>query len=758
MAKIEQEYKKTGISKRSDGIGFFWEDHLQIREKKEDAPKRGAPDPIWLDPNWLPEYEKAAAFQPKLLTMQEFLMLPRGTELLYDVECYPNFFCVTFQDFATGANIYFELSPWKQMDYEYLRLVWKTHTKVGFNNKGYDTTMIELCLAGLANHQLKAATDMLILRDEETNQAMRPYEVLKHFGVKKGPKVDEIDLMEVAPLRAKLKIYGGRLHTPYMQDLPFPPGTVLTAHQAVILRYYNFKDIIHTRYLRHALTPQLQLRDRMSIEYSEDLRSRSDAQIAETVMRKELGRMLGRQIKQPAPDVGKQFYFKDPGFLRFQTKLMQDVYSHILRTPFEIAKHGGVVLPKSITDLDVRIGKGVYQMGIGGLHSTEKKTAHVAGGGYRILDRDVTSYYPYLILNQNLFPAHIGPLFLTVYRGIVLQRIEAKANAKREKAAGNTQRETFWNHIAQSLKIVINGAYGKLGSQHSCLYAPEAMIQTTIAGQLSILMLIEAMECVGIQVISANTDGIVMKVHETQEKLYNDVLAWWEGVTKFETEETEYSALYSRDVNSYMAVKPGKNGKPATIKGKGAFANPWNQTDDIESWLHINPGSQICVQAVQDLLTKGTPVEATIRKCKDMSQFVNIRTVAGGCAVVTRGDYANRTPSEQMQKVRDAGGYEAGPGLWRYPDTEGEQAMPLADAYRLAIQPQTLDYLGGGVRWYYAVNREPYEMVTANKGHRVGGSDGAKPCMEMPATIPDDLDYNWYINEADSILKSIAYA
>lgn len=738
---------------------MFWEDHLAVRERKEAPPKRGAPEAIWNDPNYLPNYTLAAMFKPDLMTMQEFLQLPAGTEFIYDVECYHNFFCVTFQDYATGRSIFFELSDWCQLDIAFMKMVWQYHTKTGFNNLGYDFVIMELALAGCNNRQLKEATNMIINGDE-FGERIRPMDVLKHFKVKRTPGVDQIDLMEVAPLRARLKVYGGRLHTPHMQDLPFHPDTYLNVYQAVIVRYYNFKDIIHTKLLRSGLAPQLQLRVDLSNEHREDLRSRSDAQIAETVMRKELTRILGRKIKQPEHPPGYSFGYKDPGFLRFQTQLMNDVFTKVLSTRFYLGPMGNVAMPEALAELEVCIGEGVYRMGIGGLHSSEKKTSHVAGGGWRILDRDVTSYYPYLILNQNLYPLHIGPQFLVVYRGIVLSRIHAKDQAKLCKEAGDEKGEARWNGIAQSLKIVINGAYGKLGSPFSCLYAPELLIQTTITGQLSVLMLIEAMHMVGIQTISANTDGITMKVHDSQMEIYGKVLEWWEGITRFSTEETEYLALYSRDVNNYIAVKKPKPGKPITLKTKGAFANPWNNKDEIEPWLHINPTSQVCVLAIEKMLTQGIAIEKTIRECTDMTQFINVRTVNTGCAVVTRGSYQNRTPSEQVAFIEGAGAVMHAPNAWRFPDMEYAENgyHTTAEAYRLSITPKTVDYLGSAIRWYYAKGREDFEFVAAGTGNRVGKTAGAMPCMDMPDKVPDDLDHDWYIDETHKILKSIAYA
>lgn len=755
------------MSQRSDAIGFFWEDHVVVREKKEAAPKRTAPNPIWTAPDWLPGYPVAAAFRPNLMTMTEFFSLPAGTELLYDVECYPNFWCVTFEVFAgpmMGKQIYFELSPWSKLDIDFLRLVYTMHTHTGFNNKNYDMVQVELAIAGLDNARLKAASDMLIAKDDLGRNMYRPYEVLKYYNIKKRLVSDNIDLIEVAPLKASLKAYAGRLHTPYMQDLPFDPSTFLTAEQAVILRYYNFKDLIHTRYLRYGIAPELMLRYEMSNTYKEDLRSRSDAQIAETVMRKELSRILGHQIKQPEPEYGVVHYWKDPGFLKFQTPELQALHETCKRIGFQIGGNGKMIIPKELEKLKIHVGTGVYSFGNGGLHSTEKKSSHIGGGrgGWRILDRDVTSYYPYLILNQGLYPKHIGPQFLVVYRGIVLQRVAAKDKAKECKEAGDKAGQARWEGIAQSLKIVINGAYGKLGSAYSCLYAPELLIQTTITGQLSIMMLIEAMVVCGIAVISANTDGVTMKVHETQYELYMEVVKWWEKVTQFATEETEYLAMYSRDVNNYVAVKrevkDGVEKKP-TLKTKGQYANPWSDTSKIEPWLHINPTSQICMVAIEKLLIDHIPIHETIRGCKDMSQFISIRQVGdGGCCVVTRGDYKNRTPSEQLAVVEAKGWHMLAPGIWQFPGDSDRETYTMAEAYRQSIEPKTVDFVGKVARWYYAKGREDFEIVKVGSGNRVSESEGAMPCMDLPKEIPADLDYDWYIARTEKMLEKAGYA
>ena len=86
-------------------------------------------------------------------------------------------------------------------------------------------------------------------------------------------------------------------------------------------------------------------------------------------------------------------------------------------------------MPKPIAELKINIGESTYQMGIGGLHSCEEKQAVYADEDHVLVDRDVASYYPQIILNQRLYPKHLGEGFLDVYRNLVTQRLAAKKRA-----------------------------------------------------------------------------------------------------------------------------------------------------------------------------------------------------------------------------------------------------------------------------------------------------------------------------------------
>lgn len=225
---------------------------------------------------------------------------------------------------------------------------------------------------------------------------------------------------------------------------------------------------------------------------------------------------------------------------------------------------------------------------------------------YIIKDIDCTSYYPSIILNLKLYPEIIGREFLTVYRNLFNERIEAKISGDKVKS--------------DILKICLNGSFGKFGNKYSYLFSPNLLIQTTMTGQLALLMLIEQLEIENIRVVSANTDGIVIYCKKDDEEKVENIILAWEMNTGFETEETRYSVLCSRDVNNFIAVKE-KGG----IKLKGAYAPP----EPVgSSWP--NPHCQICVNAVIAYLTKNTPLRKTIENCRDIKQFVSARTVKGG--------------------------------------------------------------------------------------------------------------------------------
>lgn len=652
---------------RNDALGLFWQDLPPVKKEKVDT-KRIPPERVWEEPGYLPELDEPVLIPASAyLTDEELTKAVFGHEpFVFDIECYVNYFLIAFSHIASGKILTFELYDGQELNKPMMQWVMDNACIVGFNSKSYDMPMAAFALAGWATKDLKAASDDMI------QQGIRPADIMRKWKVKKLIS-NHIDLIEVAPLRASLKIYSGRIHTRRMQDLPFHPGAELSPEQRDVTRWYCLNDLRGTAELRENLLEQLHLRDVMNKEYGTDLRSLSDAQIAENIIGREILRLNRQRPTRPVILAGTVYRYKAPPFLRYQSELMNWALNSVCNTEFIVSEKGSIGMPAEMKAMRIAIGGSVYRMGIGGLHSSETSAAYIEDADYILVDRDVVSYYPAIILNLGLYPDHLGMNFLAVYKQLVDKRLAAKA-------AGN-------KIAADSLKICINGSFGKLGSPYSILYAPNLLIQVTVTGQLSLLMLIERLELHSIPVVSANTDGIVIRCPRRLQSTMDSIVAQWEADTGFNTEETPYTAIYSRDVNNYMAVKP--TGK---IKAKGAFAR---------GGLYKNPTNEICIEAIEALLTKDTPVDHTIRTCTDIRKFISVRTVKGGA-------------------VKD--------GI----------------------------YLGKAIRWYYAQEVEG-EIVYAASGNMVPRSTGARPVMLLPPTLPTDIDYEWYITETHAMLEKIGY-
>lgn len=517
-------------------------------------------------------------------------------KLVLDCECYRDYFLVMFRRIDNGVTRHFEMYPGSELDARKVMYVLRNYPTVGFNSSRYDIPMLTLACAGADNAELKLASDWLVTSDEAT-----PWAFEKRFNVRL-PKFDHVDLYDVAPgVQVGLKLYGGRMHYPKLQDLPIPPDASIAEDERPIIRDYCGNDLGTTIALYNSLLKPLALREQMSEQYGVDLRSKSDAQIAEAVIKAEIEARQGVKIYRPQLSY-TSFRYDPPKWLQYNSSLLREVLDTVAGTEFTVADNGSVDLPKVITDQKIQIGDSVYRMGIGGLHSSEKSVAHVCDGTFVLVDRDVTSYYPSIILNEGLYPANLGEDFLDVYRTLVNRRLEAKRSGDKS--------------TADSLKITINGSFGKLGSKWSVLYSPKLLIQVTVTGQLALLMLIERLEVAGIPVVSANTDGVVIRCPIDMQGRLEEIVAAWERATGFETEETRYKALYSRDVNNYIAVK-----HDGTTKTKGVFA---------PVGLQKNPANSVVAEAVIAYLTKGEDPSTTIAACDDVRKFVTVRTVKGG--------------------------------------------------------------------------------------------------------------------------------
>lgn len=652
----------------------------------------------------------------------------------YDTECYPNYWLLKFRPKGGVAYTFrlLEGQAFSQEQAAAIRHLFRVYQVVSFNGIGYDVPMINAATIGHTPEQLKVLNDRIIV------DKVRPWDL----GLPKWEPDDHIDVMEVAPGAGSQKQYAGRIHCKTMRDLPYDPSHRLTDAEMAEVDSYCENDLAVLEALFDALAPQIEQRVALGKRYGLDLRSKSDAQVAEAVLRKRCEQATGWRIGRPEIPWNLQFHYRTPDFIGFTLPQLRRALQLVKESTFKLGPTGAVEMPPQLEGLEITINRSTYKMGIGGLHSQETRLVAVSGPNNLIRMPDVASYYPSLILNSGEWPPALGQTFLTEYAAIKDERLAAKALQGKLKKLGDTSSHEYIEARVgnEGAKIMLNGTFGKTGSPFSVLFAPQMLIQTTITGQLSLLMLIEWLEYYGIPVISANTDGIVIDCPRDKLQVSDYLITEWQRRTGLEMETDDYLALYARDVNNYFAIKT-----PDDVKRKGEYA----KAGLIEK---KNPDVEICADAVADFLAKGVPIDYTIAACRDIRKFVTIQRVNGG-GVKLWGDGPRKGAKvADMIPTLERNGWERDGRKWR----KDGVALNAGDAYRACFGEQTAEYLGKVVRWYYGT-RSPGPIVYATNGNTVSLSYGAKPCMTLPDDFPDDVDYQWYIDKAHAILQDIGY-
>ncbi|WP_425962577.1 hypothetical protein [Rhizobium nepotum] len=647
----------------------------------------------------------------------------------FDLECFWNYFYVAFLT-IDGRTIGYERSDRADFDPMRIRRILKKYTVIGFNSRDYDMMVLLYALNGASNGDLKKLSDYII------KGRKKPWDCERDFGITVPKYVDHVDLYDVNPSvgtgaddddevenlfasgSASLKTLAGRLHAKRIQDLPYAENTILTHDQMDDLNDYCMNsDCPATKRLYEGCKQALELRESIGEIYGMDARSLSDAQTGERMIKIGVERLINKKIEKAVFKGAYTFRYEVPDFIKFETPLLQNILKVIRESDIQVTETGSVKFPEEFKKFKIEIGQSSYKLGIGGLHSQEKSRAEVSDEDRQLVDFDVGSQYPSIILKLGLYPKAVGPKFHPVYGGIKAERMADKKRSQEYGEAGDREKEIFYKVRSDGRKVGLNGPYGKLGSRYSVLFAPHLMIATTLTGQLTLLMLIERAEKHGIRIVSANTDGVVMKVPRsiycgmTKDRptggILKEIIDWWENTTSFILEGAEYSAIYNRDVNFYVAIKPNGKGKR-----KGYIANHWHPDSPEYSpsfeQMKKNPNMTVCGDAILAFLTKGTPIEDFIEEYSDVRGFVRVIKAKGG-------------------------------GDWN-----GE-------------------YLGKTVRFYWAKNGAPImkgkpHAKTGNRA-KVSKSDGCRPIMTLPDdyVVPEDLDRQRYIDEAYEILAALGW-
>lgn len=254
-----------------------------------------------------------------------------------------------------------------------------------------------------------------------------------------------------------------------------------------------------------------------------------------------------------------------------------------------------------------------YSIGCGGIHTQDPPRILKSTDKYIFRHFDYTSYYPTIMIEYEVAPKHLNAkVFAKMVNYFKTTRVEAKHNVKEHVIDGVDNELT-----AEALKIVINAIYGKLGFEAFWLYDRLAQMKVTINGQLMTLSLIESLELEGIHCVSANTDGIIIKIPTDKFDKFEEITKQWNIDNRMSADSEDYNILVNRDVNSYFDIQT--NGK---VEFKGDM-DPFQYRKNYAKGYDM----PIVAKAVYEYFANNTPVMETLRNHKDILDFCKTQNV-----------------------------------------------------------------------------------------------------------------------------------
>ena len=383
--------------------------------------------------------------------------------------------------------------------------------------------------------------------------------------------------------------------------------------------YYNKNDVFLCCEMVRQKPDEVKLRYSITNAFGVNVLSSARANIADKLTVKFYSNMSGLSPKQFIKERTERtkLSFKKIIFphIKFKTPELQKMLSEMMQVT--ITRTNKDAFSKEIEFYGTK-----YTLATGGIHSQDPPRICRSDDKFVYLHHDYTSYYPSIMISYNIAPKHLDrATFVKMVDYLKQTRVKCKHTPDSE---GHVM-EGVPNKIgAEALKIVINSIYGKLGSELFFLYDRFAQMQVTINGQLMTMTLIEELELNGIHVISANTDGIVIKLPRDKFDVYKEITDRWNETNKMGADYEEYQMIASRDVNNYFDIQTD-----GTIEYKGAL-DPKQYLKELKKGYD----APVVAIAVFEYLVNNVPVMTTLRNHKDILDFCKTQNVGRQFEVV----------------------------------------------------------------------------------------------------------------------------
>lgn len=376
--------------------------------------------------------------------------------------------------------------------------------------------------------------------------------------------------------------------------------------------YYNKNDVFLVCEIARQKPDEIRLRYSISSAFNLNTYCSSRANIADKLVTKFYADMTGlhkSRFEKLRTERTKLSFDKIIfPHIKFKTKELQNLLE-------EMMKVSVYRTTKDAFSREIEFYGTTYTLACGGIHTKDVPVILHSDDEFIYKHFDYNSYYPSIIISYNVAPKHLNN---KIFVDMVRYFRDTRVKCKHTKDSEGYVIEGVPNKIAaEALKIVINSIYGKFGSETFWLYDRFAQLQVTINGQLMTMTLVEELELNGIHVISANTDGIIIKLPRNKIEVFDEITKRWNETNKMQADSEDYKDYVARDVNDYFAV--WENGE---FEAKGALYDK-QYIKDLKKGYDM----PIVAKAVYEYFVNNTPIMETFKNHTDILDFCKTQNV-----------------------------------------------------------------------------------------------------------------------------------
>lgn len=650
-------------------------------------------------------------------------MIIRGKIVyVYDIEVFQNIFHCSVKNTETNDIYKFEISERKNQLRELVKffkqvdkyITWgdyyTTNINIpanvifcGYNNLHYDNPIINYIIEyedKLMQYNIPTICSSIFnLSKTITTSSEDNIDAWKHW--KYQIWFDTFDILTMLysnKLRVGLKEIQVTMQYPNVQEFVCDWTKPLPLEDFDSMIDYNINDIESTSELLNRCKKDVDLRIAIEDEYGVRVLSKDGVNIGMKILTQKYLEKTGltwqdiKDLRSPMSVIPLKDVILP--FIKYDSPILQRVLDDMKN---QIVSPGRKGYENKFVFNNLR-----YSVGVGGIHSVNSPEIIIPRDDEMLIDIDVASLYPSMLIEYEFYPRHLGKEFLEVYKQIKDERIEAKHNGDKVKN--------------ETLKLALNGLSGNLQNEHNFCYSPFAVMQIRINGQLLLLMLAEKLTQIGCRIVQANTDGLFVLLKKDAYSKVNSICREWEQLTKLTLEEDRFKAMYQYAINDYFAITEDNK-----VKEKGMFITA------VKLGKGLTP--KIIPKAVISFFKDGIPVEDTIKNCTDIRDFLMSEKTGKQWHV----EYMN----EEQQRTNRFYASTNGGYLWKWKDTGHKEDE---------IITYTEPYVGE--RKYKASARQYQNMLTASGVTLLNKFDD-KPIEERK------INYRYYIMEAYKIIRDL---